>query len=339
MSEFGLPAWGDMPHSYRRVQAVIGKPRQNSLRHISKSVQIQERNRTTMAKRGRLVTTGLAVQLSTFTIGCLAFAGVGCRSGSSAAKADSGDSIREGTKASTVSPQTQRELLYGRSQNGPQTLGWLIRLGPGQSGTFFAGDRPIKICSVTKSDSVLAFATALYFDRSFRFTGKVTQGVAVGTLNSIGPGSQTREFGIARLVALDTRSISERFLDRHTGFYSDLFVHPQSGDVLGIEVFLFVAGGERVLLFQQAEGASSFLDPGLDLMPLADTLSFSVGPPPNPRHLSLVFRGDSILFRDPEAVGHPGDGTELLPREYSVEQFFDQSAKGECPRKEPGTLP
>lgn len=290
-----------------------------------------------MEKRGWLVTSGWVIRLSTFTISCLACVGVGCRSESSASKAGSGDGIREGSVASATSRTAQREVLYGRSQQGPDTFTWLIRLASGGGGTFFVGDRPVRICSVTRSDSVLAFVTAVEFGRSFRFTGKVTQGAAVGPLSSVGPRSE--EFGIARFIALDTGRISERLLDRHTGFYSDLFVHPQSGDVLGIEVFLFVAGGERVLLFQQAEGGSSFLDPGFDLSPPGDTLGFSVGPPPHPRHLSLVFRGDSILFRDPKAVGYPGDGTELLPRQYSVEQFFDQSAHGECPQKEAGTPP
>lgn len=278
---------------------------------------------------------GWSISLSSVTIGCLAIAGIACRGQSSDAKTDSGGGIRKEMTGSAVSKETHREVLYGRSQQGPDTFTWLIRLVPGGGGTFFVGDRPVKICSVTKSDSVLAFVTAVEFGRSFRFTGKVTQGAAVGPLSSVG--SRSEEFGIARLIALDTGRISERLLDRHTGFYSDLFVHPQSGDVLGIEVFLFVAGGERVLLFQQAEGGSSFLDPGFDLKPIGDTLSFSVGPPPDPRHLSLVFRGDSILFRDPKAVGHPGDGTELLPRQYSVEQFFDQNANGACPQKEPGT--
>jgi hypothetical protein len=279
---------------------------------------------------------GLTIFLSRVTIGCLAIADIACTGKSSDAKTDSAGGIHKEMTGSAVSKEAHREVLYGRSQQGPDTFTWLIRLAPGGGGTFFVGDRPVKICSVTKSDSVLAFVTAVEFGRSFRFTGKVSEGVAIGPLNSIGPGSRTEEFGIARLVALDTGSVSERLLDRHTGFYSDLFVHPQSGDVLGIEVFLFVAGGERVLLFQQAEGGSSFLDPGFDLKPIGDTLNFSVGPPPDPRHLSLVFRGDSILFRDPKAVGYPGDGTELLSRAHSIEQFFDQSAHGECPQKELG---
>jgi hypothetical protein len=282
------------------------------------------------------VTNEWTIRLSTFTISCLVLAGFGCRSESSASEGH-GDKVPEGSTASTTSRVAQRSLLYGRSQQGPDTFTWLIRLGPGGGGIFFVGDRPVKICSVTKSDSLLAFVTAVDFGRSFRFTGKVKQGAGIGPLNSVGPGSRTEEFGIARLVALDTGSVSERLLDRHAGFYSDLFVHPQSGDVLGIEVFLFVAGGERVLLFQQAEGGSSFLDPGFDLTAFGDTLSFSVGPPTLPRHLSLVFRGDSILFRDPKAVGYPGDGTEVLPRQYSVEHFFEQSGNGECPQKELGT--
>jgi hypothetical protein len=271
-----------------------------------------------------------------FTISWLVFAGLGCRSEPSPSKADSGASVSEGSIDSAASRMAQRELFYGRSQNDSQPLGWLIRLGRGQNGTFFAGDRPIKICSVTKSGPVLEFATALYFDRSFRFTGKVTQGVAIGALNSIGPGSEVREFGITRLVALDTDSISESLLDRHPGFYSNLYFHPRSGDVTGTELVLFAAGGERVLLFAQSEGSSSFLRPGFELKPIGDTLSFSVGRPPNSRHLSVIYRGDSVLVYDPKAVGYPGDGTELLPREYSVEEFFDQKGKGECPQKEPG---
>lgn len=286
-----------------------------------------------MEMRRTLARMGLA-SLSRVTMGCLAIAGIACKGQSSAAKADSGSSIRDAMAGSTVSQETRPQSLYGRSQKGPLALGWLIRLGPGQNGTFLAGDRPIRICTVTKSDSVLEFATALYFDRSFRFTGKVTQGVAVGPLNSIGPGSETREFGIARLVALDTGSISERLLDRHTGFYSNLSVDSQSGDVLGIEVILFVAGGEPVLLFEESEGASSFLQPGFDLKPIGDTLSFSVGRTSHPRHLSLVFRPDSILVRDSTAPRYPKEGIDPLPREYSIEQFLDQSAKGTCPQKE-----
>ncbi len=49
---------------------------------------------------------------------------------------------------------------------------------------------------------MLDFATALYFDRSFRFTGKVTQGVAVGALNSIG--SVPWQYGLLYVISKGT---------------------------------------------------------------------------------------------------------------------------------------
>jgi hypothetical protein len=272
---------------------------------------------------------GWLTRASRIAAGCFLIPVLACRSESSAATQGDSKSIGVGgvTKSSPVWLPTQQRLLYGRTQNGSEAYGWLVRLGHGDNGTFFVGDRPVKICSAIQSDTGLTFATAFDRGRSFRFAGKLMGTAIVGELTSAGPGAQTDEFGTARLVPLETGAASERLLDAHAGVYSNLFVHPESGDDLGSEVILFVAGGERVLLFQQAEGVKSLLAPGFDLKPAADTLSFSVGEPPDPRHLSLVFKRDTVLLRDAE---DSRGGVESLPRGYSVEKFFDQPANGTC---------
>jgi hypothetical protein len=210
-----------------------------------------------------------------------------------------------------------------------------MRLGPGDGGAFFAAF-PVVICSVTRSDTALAFETAEDGGHSFNFAGNLTEGALVGPLVRVRAGpidTTTESFGIARLVPLDTARASEALFNGHTGFYSDFHNDSSSGDALGSQVALFVAGGERTLLFSQAEGSRSYLEPGFDLSIVGDTVSFSVGQGPHPRHLSVVLQRDRILLRDPGAYHYPKEGIDTLLREHTIEKLFDEPAFGTCQPK------
>jgi hypothetical protein len=277
---------------------------------------------------------GGAIPISRIAIGCLAIAGAACSSeSSSSSKADSARIANDSKAASTVPLARERRLMYARSQDSLDKFGWLMQLGPGNSGKFFAAF-PIEVCSVRRSDAALAFETASDGGHSFTFAGKLTDGALVGPLVRVRAGpidTTTESFGIARLVPLDTARASEALFNGRTGFYSDF--RNDSGDALGSQVVLFVAGGERMLLFSQAEGSRSYMEPGFDLKIVGDTVSFSVGQGPHPRHLSVVLQRDRILLRDPDAYHYPKEGIDTLPREHTIEKLFDEPAFGTCQPK------
>jgi hypothetical protein len=183
-----------------------------------------------------------------------------------------------------------------------------------------------------RSDAGLTFSTAVDGGKSYEFDGKYAQGGIVGDLSSSGPGAQIHQFGTAQLIAVDTGTTAERIFDGHTGLYSTLHFHPQTGDALGSEVILFVAVGKRALLFQQPEGVKSVLESPNNLEAMGDTLKFSFGKPPGVRHLSITFRPNSLVLHDPDAFEAPNGGREILPRKASLEKFVDSPANGSCSR-------
>jgi len=275
----------------------------------------------------RILQTALAAVI---WVAPFAIAAVGCRSKSSATNLDSTELAARTTTTAQISPIPPPGVWYARTESGSQTFGWLIRLDSGNTGTLFVGDRPVRICSLVRSDTGLTFNTAPDGGKSYNFGGKYVQGRIVGELGSSGPGTQTVRFGVTQLVSVDTGTASQPVFEGHTGFYSTLYFHPQTGDALGSELILLVAGGKRALLFQQPEGQKSILESGNNLEVAGDTLKFSLGHPPDARHLSITFKPKSVVLHDPDAVDPPSAAHEVLPRKMSLERFVHAPANGTC---------
>jgi len=264
----------------------------------------------------------ILVSLSAIALG-------GCRSESSANSGTASENAEQ-NRVAAPTIRAQAGFWYARTEDGPQVHGWLVRLDSGNRGTMFVGDRPVKICSVVRSDSALAFTTAEDGAKTYKFVGKYTQDELVGDLSSAGGGSGPRQFGTTRLIPLDTGSLTAGVLGGHTGLYSTIHFDEREGDALGSEVVLLVAAGKPALLFQQPEGVKSLLVSPNSLQAVGDTLKFSFGQPPDMRRLSITFGQNSLVLHDPDAVDPPSAAHEILPRTMSLERLMYSPANGLC---------
>jgi hypothetical protein len=265
------------------------------------------------------------------SVGYLGILALACQPNSDAARTGRNANGQPGAADTAIVSSKAERFVYGRSQrDSVTTLGWLIRLGPGEGGVIFYGDRPMKICSLRQSNGELAFVTATDFGRSLSFNGKMMAHGLVGELQRIGPGAQTDSLGTTRLMGIDTGRVSASLLSDRPGFYSNLYVDDQTGDPLGSELILFVAGGERVALFQQAEGSRSLFEQGLHLQTSGDTVTFSLGEGSDSRHLSAVLQRNIALLRDLDSTGRAVGAPDTLPLKHSIKELLTQSGEGTC---------
>src|SRR4051812_4877628 len=98
--------------------------------------------------------------VSRIAAGYLGISLLACRPESEAARSIVNGAAHQNDPATQVLLSIPQRLVYARTQRDSETLGWLIRLGPGENGAFLYGDRSLQICSLRESNSELAFTTA-----------------------------------------------------------------------------------------------------------------------------------------------------------------------------------
>ena len=176
-------------------------------------------------------------------------------------------------------------------------------------GAIYGSPRLLRICALRiASDGAVAFSTAEDFGpgRGARsFEGRFEADGLRGRLRVFG-----RDFGE---VAFDRFGEAPDSLHRLTGFYSNIVLVEQAGDLVGSEVIIAADGDEVRVMY--------------DVSFAKDTLRFDIieldG---STRRLVGILRDSGLrLFREsrPEA-------SETLPKRFTLEEFFGQERHGEC---------
>lgn len=262
---------------------------------------------------------GRNIHLAGLIVGLLHSA-AGCREGEPAGDHETPGTTAQGTES--------RQAEVGGHYFGVYEIGglrqsaWLHLDNDSLGGAIYGSPRLLRICALRiASDGAVAFSTAEDFGpgRGARsFEGRFDADGLRGRLRVFG-----RDFGE---VAFDRFGEAPDSLHRLTGFYSNIVLVEQAGDLVGSEVIIAADGDEVRVMYDDREGAS-VPHAGFNVSFAKDTLRFDIieldG---STRRLVGILRDSGLrLFREsrPEA-------SETLPKRFTLEEFFGQERHGEC---------
>ena len=244
----------------------------------------------------------------------------GCREGEAA-----GDHETPGTTAQWTQ---SRQAEVGGHYFGVYEIGglrqsaWLHLDNDSLGGAIYGSPRLLRVCALRiASDGAVAFSTGADFGRgrsARSFEGRFDADGLRGTLRMFG-----RDFGE---VVFHRFAEAPDGLHRLTGFYSNIVLVEEAGDLVGSEVIIAADGDELRVMFDDREGAS-VPHAGFNVSFARDTLRFDIIALDGStmRHVGILRDSGLILFREsrPEA-------SETLPKRFTLEEFFGQERYGEC---------
>lgn len=215
-----------------------------------------------------------------------------------------------------VVDQTSPSGTYlGYTQAPTAKLAWVLWIGNDHTrGGLYMPPGVLGLCSLSVDSGTIHFSSAPWAGGTrFSFSGHLIQGAIVGEMRREYPhGTPPSQFPVV------FRSLSAgSYRGRLDGIYSNLEVHPESGDLIGTE--LIIAEGADTIT-----GAVEFAEGGASLPLLleepelhGDTLYFSAGA------TGASGRYAAVFLTDGTAVLVSGHGVrDSLPRLGTLEDYF-----------------